>query len=139
MILGDIISDMDVLDGGENGMNTDDFIRINIFKEKSECVMSIRLSENQKKQLMMNAEQKGISVTSYILSKTLFSDEEDNSAFNKNEIIEKLNKKREEQKCSDKAVENIYFKITKTQKAALAHNAGVAGMTMTEFILTVTL
>lgn len=130
---------MDVLNSVENGLNTNDFIRINIFKEKSDCFMTIRLSENQKKQMIQNAEKEGISLTSYILSKTLFSDEEDNSDFNKNEVIEKLNKKREEQKCNEKAAENIYIKITKTQKSALAHNAGIAGMTMTEFILTTTL
>lgn len=130
---------MDILDSIENGLNTDDFIRINIFKEKADCRMNIRLTKNQKKQLIKNVEERGISLTNYILSKTLFSDEENSSVFNKTEVIEKLNKKRDEQKCDEKAVEHVFFKLTKTQKSALAHNAGIAGMTITEFILTTTL
>lgn len=119
----------------EIGNNQKGFISLNIQKEKADCYINIRLTSEQKKLLNEYSEKNNMTMTNYILSRTLFSNENMNSVFNKDECLAYLNT----QKAEKKADVNLFIRLTKTQKTALTHNASVAGITITDFILSTTL
>lgn len=69
---------------------TDSFITLNVDKEIADCNLNIRLTKSQKEVLMNNAAVAGMSITKFILTRTLFSEEVKNEKNISEEQVQKI-------------------------------------------------